>query len=78
MDDLRLRQTFIDLCEGKVKRDINGVLFGILTAEQVYDLFKLGQLTCAYCGKVLKTRVQLKYHMTCYCEEFNKVHHEGD
>jgi len=78
MEDPRQRQTFFEMCEGKMKRDINGVFYGTLLGEQVYDVFKKAQLVCTFCGHVSKTRIQHKYHMTCYCAEFQKAHHEGE
>lgn len=73
MTDERLRQAFLALCKDKdlhIEKDINGVLFGTLTGEQIFEVFKIGQLTCAFCGKVSVNELRHKYHMVCYCEAF--------
>jgi hypothetical protein len=77
----QMRKVFLEECQSrgiKITADINGVFFGSPTGEQVYTLFRVGELICAWCGKVSDTRIQHKYHTLCYCDGFRKAHHEGD
>jgi hypothetical protein len=77
MTDELLRQAFLDLCKAKglhIGKDINDVLFGVLTGEEIFEVFKYGQLTCPYCGKIVDNKLNYKYHLTCYCDPFQNLH----